>query len=124
MQYVGEKDPDQLELRVYYGDKTEESELYEDAEQGYDYEKGDYRLTTFSYHPTDDTIVLQAERAGDFEPPYNHINITLIGLPFEPTHAIIDGEKVAVEEVKQNNKKAYSINVSPNFKTVKLEQGD
>jgi len=43
-QYVGEKTIEELTLDVYYKNGKEDSDLYEDADDGYDYTKGRYSL--------------------------------------------------------------------------------
>ncbi|OCX52719.1 glycosyl hydrolase family 31 [Mucilaginibacter sp. PPCGB 2223] len=49
VQYSSEKTMDTLEIRVYTG-KNGEFNLYEDAGDGYDYEKGEYTITAFKWN--------------------------------------------------------------------------
>src|SRR5690625_302486 len=100
MQYTTERDPEQLELNVYYSDTPAESQLYEDAEEGYDYREGDYRLTTFALTPGRGALTLTAKREGSYEPGYHKTVINLIGLPSEPSVIRVDGEEVSVNREK------------------------
>lgn len=119
-QYVGEKDIEQMELFVYYGDTKEQSELYEDAGQGYAYEDGDYRLTTFTFESSGDSVAITTDREGDYHPSYNEFCVLFIGLPFEPESAEIDGEKAKIEQIKRHGQKAYSVTVNTEFEELTL----
>ena len=64
MQYVGEKEWDQLEIRVYPG-ANGSFVLYEDEGDGYNYEKGAYSTITFSWNDKARQLTIGA-RKGDF----------------------------------------------------------
>ncbi len=67
------------------------SELYEDAGEGFDYQRGDYRLNRFILQQTEGRIVIVWEKAGAYEPPYEHIELTLNGLKRAPQSVTADG---------------------------------
>src|SRR5699024_5757203 len=100
MQHTSERSPERLELNVYYSGEASTNRLYEDAEEGHDYTEGDYRLTTFELQGDADehTLRLTAEREGRFEPEYQHIEVSLIGLPFAPLSVLVDGKSASFEE--------------------------
>ncbi len=81
-QYVGEKVIEEISLEVYYKSGKEKSVLYEDAQDGYDYNKGRFSLSTFKLAGTASELVVQQHREGNFEPTYSRYRISLHGLPF------------------------------------------
>src|SRR5699024_6496763 len=111
-----------LELNTYFIEGTAYSLLYEDAEEGYGYTKGNYRLTTFrlSGDAENKTLALLAERDGPYQPEYQEVTISFIGLPFAPNEAIVDGMKVSVKKIVGGPQFAYQISTHPNFKTIRI----
>ncbi|MBN2004064.1 MAG: DUF5110 domain-containing protein [Anaerolineae bacterium] len=67
------------------------SELYEDAGEGFGYQRGDYRLNCFKLRQTGERLAITWEREGDYEPPYEHIALTLNGLKRAPRDVSADG---------------------------------
>ena len=57
-QYVGEKKFDEITLDVYYKKGKEVSELFSDANDGYDYTKGRYSLRSFSLTGRDNELIM------------------------------------------------------------------
>src|SRR5699024_5829523 len=117
MQYTSERSPERLELNVYCSEKASTSRLYEDAEEGHDYTEGDYRLTTFELEGDADqhTLRLTAEREGRFEPEHQHVEITLIGLPFAPSAVLVDGKSASFEEESDSSALVYRFSAPPEF---------
>lgn len=98
-QYVGEKTFKTIALRVYHGQL--ESELYEDAGEGYGYTGENYCLSVFRTEPKPDCFELHQSRSGAFQPSYGRFKLRAIGLPFTPTSCSCDGEKVYFELTEQ-----------------------
>ena len=123
MQYTDEKEPEILELNVYYSDKSKTSLLYEDAEEGWEYKKGDYLLTTFEYSSdqNSETVRLKAGREGTFKPAYDTVEITLIGLPFDAKSAEADGSKVELEEIDSGKVSVYKLSVPAGFEEIVVD---
>lgn len=115
MQYTGERNPEILELNVYYGENESTSRLYEDAGDDYDYTEGHYRLTTFRLHPDTKTLQLTADREGSFEPVYDRVKITIIGLPFVPGAISVDGEPVDFQENTDGKASTYTLETHSSF---------
>lgn len=101
-QYVGEKQIDELTLDVYYKKGKEKSELYEDANDGYDYKKGRYSLRSFKLNGKTNRLSIQQHKLGKFVTSYNTFKIKLHGLPFKISKIYIDNEAFAFEDVKVN----------------------
>src|SRR5699024_8601667 len=107
---------------VYCSEEASTSRLYEDAEEGHDYAEGDYRLTTFELEGDADaqTLRLTAERKGRFKPEYQHIEITLIGLPFAPSSVLVDGKNAVFEEESDSSALVYRFSAPPEFEEIRI----
>lgn len=64
VQYASEQNGDNLEVRIYEGANGEFT-LYEDENDGYDYEKGVYSAITFRWNDTDKTLTIE-DRKGSY----------------------------------------------------------
>jgi alpha-glucosidase len=102
-QYVGEKDIDQLTLDVYYKKGKEDSELYEDADDGYDYTKGRYSLKKFNVQGKDNKLIVRIHKRGEYITSYDTFKINVYGLPFEVASIKVDNEFVDLKELKFEN---------------------
>lgn len=98
-QYVGELEIKELKLDVYYKSGKETSQVFEDAQDGYDYRKGRYSLSTFTVDGKDKDLVLRQHKEGKFETSYAKFAISIIGLPFDITGIEIDNEVIAPEHL-------------------------
>lgn len=121
MQYTRERDPELLELNVYYGEEFTESQLYEDEGEGYSHNEGNYRMTTFQWesNPREKTAQLTAERKGTFIPKYETVKINLIGLPFEPESIEADGQPIQLQKTSEDQS-VYTFEVNTDFKTLTI----
>ena len=118
-QYVGEKKIEQVELEVHYALGKHSSNLYEDAQDGYDYTKERYSYRTFKFHGREEDCVLQQHKRGSFITPYETYRIQFIGLPFEIKEIEVDNTKVSLESVNYDSK-ACSIEVTKNFTELQI----
>ncbi len=98
-QYVGEKKIEQLTLDAYYLKGKEISQLFEDANDGYDYKKGRYSLKEFTLEGTKSKLTVRRHKQGEFEPEYTSYKMNVIGLPFEVTRIKVNNEDVSFDEV-------------------------
>ncbi len=101
-QYVGEKQIEELTLDVYYKKGKENSELYEDANDGYDYKKGRFSLRHFNLLGKDSELIIQQYKSGKFITTYKTFKIKLHGVPFKINKIQIDNNEIAFEDVKVN----------------------
>ena len=101
-QYVGEMQFDELTLDVYYKLGKEKSTVYEDAQDGYDYNKGRFSLRTFTFNGKEKEIIIQQHKEGTFETSYSKFKINLKGLHFKVKKIEIDNEKVTLEQIQFN----------------------
>ncbi|WP_125723675.1 glycoside hydrolase family 31 protein [Flavobacterium ustbae] len=104
-QYVGEIEFDELTLDIYYKNGKEQSAVYEDAQDGYDYKKGRYSYLSLRNIGKEKEIIIQLHKEGKYITPYTKYKINLIGLPFKVSEIEIDNEKIEFDKIgfEQNN---------------------
>ena len=98
-QYVGEKKIEELLLEVYYKEGVEASEVYEDANNGYDYKKGRYALSNYKLTGKENSLTIQLFKDGSFETEYETIKLNLHGLPFQIESVMVDNEEIELESL-------------------------
>ncbi|MDV7139310.1 glycoside hydrolase family 31 protein [Maribacter sp. TH_r10] len=108
-QYVGELVIEKLDLEVYFKLGTESSTVYEDAQDGYDYNKGDFSLRSFKMNGKENSLVIQQFKDGAFMTSYDSFRINLHGLPFAIESVEVDNEEVPLNEVKPNGNDVIEI---------------
>jgi alpha-glucosidase len=97
-QYVGELQFDEITLEVYYKNGKEKSVLFEDAQDGYDYNKGRYSLATFNLTGKEKELIILQHKEGKFDTNYRNYRIQFHGLPFEISKVILDKEELPVSD--------------------------
>lgn len=108
-QYVGQIESPELSLDIYYKFGKEKSYVYEDAQDGYDYNKGRFSYKTFSLTGKEKELIIQQHKEGNYETSYRAITINLAGLPFAITEIEIDNEKVSFEAVSFDGKSILKV---------------
>ncbi len=122
MQYIGEKEIGQLTLHTYYGGDNVLSYLYEDAGEGYEYEKGIYNRKTFKTNSAQDTFRLSLRMSGHYEPSYNTYKIVVHGLPFAPGQVLIN-EKIVENDLLHLEENSWIVIVdSETFLSLELKK--
>ncbi|PWH83958.1 glycosyl hydrolase [Algibacter marinivivus] len=101
-QYVGEKTIDELLLDVYYKEGKENSEVYEDATDGYDYIKGRYSLRNFKLSGKKKELIIQQHKTGKFITTYKTFKLNLHGLPFKISKVEVDNVEIPLKDLKIN----------------------
>ncbi|MGA2383301.1 MAG: glycoside hydrolase family 31 protein [Gemmatimonadales bacterium] len=94
-QYVGERRMDTLELHVWDGG-SEPSELYEDAGEGFAYQQGAYRLTTFETRSDATTLEIAVASRGRYDGAASDFLVVVHGLTKAPASVTVDGSPVQV----------------------------
>ena len=94
MQYTNEKIMEVLDLHVYYKLGQENSELYLDEGNGYDYLDGKYRLHNFEVKGEGFSCVLTQSIEGKALHPTQAFRIIFHGLPFRAKSCLLDGKEV------------------------------
>ena len=112
-QYVGELTIEELQLDVYYKKGIENSTIYEDAQDGYDYVKGEYSLRNFKLSGKEKELILQQFKDGNYVTSYETFKLNLMGLPFKIKSIQLDNENIALKDVKMNG--SNTIHVTKEF---------
>jgi alpha-glucosidase len=112
-QYVGELKIEELQLDVYYKSGIENSTIYEDAQDGYDYVKGEYSLRNFKLTGKGKELILQQFKDGNYITSYETFKLNLMGLPFKIKAIQLDNETIALKDVKMNG--SNTIHVTKEF---------
>ena len=92
MQYVGEKEIDELILHVYYSKQQHDTYLFEDAGDGYGYKNKQYNIVKFSVKGNKNQINIIQKITGHYEQSYKWYKIIVHGMPFEATEYYVDGK--------------------------------
>ncbi|MEL6123182.1 MAG: glycoside hydrolase family 31 protein [Bacteroidota bacterium] len=98
-QYVDEIEIKEVELKVYYTVGEETSYHYDDAHNGYQYQEGDYRLSTFQLRGEGDKVTIEQSVLGNYEPTWDTFKISLIGVPDETRTVLVDGKEIGDQDV-------------------------
>ena len=117
-QYVGEIELSELILDVYFKLGIENSTVYEDDQDGYDYKKGRYSLRNFKLNGKEKELIIQQFKDGTFVTTYETFKIRLHGLPYKIASIMVDNENVSLQDVKLSGNN--TIEVSKEFTTLQL----
>ncbi len=117
-QYVGELEFKEIGLDVYFKLGKEKSTLYEDAQDGYDYNKGRFSLRTFSLTGKEKELIIQLHKEGEFITSYETFEMKLIGLPFEIDRIYVDNERIDLKTFY--NEKTKTLIVNKNFMSLHI----
>lgn len=109
-QYVGELEINEITLDVYFKYGKEKSLVYEDAQDGYDYNKGRFSLRTFTLTGKEQELMIQQHKEGNYENGYQNFAINLHCLPFKVTKILVDNEEISLEEALYNGHNLLHIN--------------
>jgi alpha-glucosidase len=121
MQYVGEKDIDQLTLLVYYGGDKVQSELYEDAGDGYEYERGVYNVKSWKTVSEKDAFMLTLKANGHYEPTYSTYQIVVRGLPFVAGKVWLNEKPISLDDVFVENGAVIILAERNTFNRLRIE---
>ncbi|MEM9141618.1 MAG: glycoside hydrolase family 31 protein [Bacteroidota bacterium] len=112
-QYVGELVIKEFVLDVYFKLGDENSMIYEDAQDGYDYKKGQYSLRKFRLVGKEKELIIQQYKDGSFITTYESFELKFHGLPFEIATIEVDNVEVPMEQLKLNGNN--SLEIDKNF---------
>ncbi|NJB35008.1 glycoside hydrolase family 31 protein [Croceivirga sp. JEA036] len=108
-QYVGEKELVELKIDVYFKEGKEDSVIYEDQQEGFDYKKGRYSLRNFRLLGKPNELIIQQFKDGTYTTSYETFKIQFHGLPFKIETIEIDNEEVTFESVKFDGNRTIEV---------------
>jgi alpha-glucosidase len=94
MQYVGEKEIEEVKLNIYYSDYEVNSFLFEDYGETFAYEQDIYLEKKFVVSGKNNKLTIQQSMEGLYTPRYENYEFKIMGLPFKPTRIIADNKDV------------------------------
>lgn len=118
MQYIGEKEIEEVKLNVYYSDYEVNSFLFEDYGETFAYEQDIYLEKKFVVNGDSKTFTIQQSMEGLYTPRYESYRFSLIGLPFKPHRIVADGKEIT--NFKTDKNKVVEFNFSKNFKHIEV----
>jgi alpha-glucosidase len=94
MNHVGERPADPLTLLLYLAKGTGEATLYEDAGNGFDYERGEYARRSVVCEVLRGGILVRLnEPEGSFVPERGSVHLNLISVNTQPESVLANGEE-------------------------------
>jgi alpha-glucosidase len=118
MQYVGEKNVDEVLLNIYYSDYEVNSFLYEDHGDTFAYEQDIYSEKKFSVKGDQKKLKIEQSVDGLYTPNYELYNYNIIGIPFKVKKITVDEHDVLDFHMDERNCLRFKSN--KNFMTVKV----
>ncbi len=118
-QFVGEYENPQVQLHVYNVDGENRSELYLDSGDGYEYQTGQSRTSTFTTKGNRAQLKVSQIVDGAFEYPNDNYKMYLHGIQKLVESISIDGElTTAFETVVEDEKEMIKFDCSMGFKSI------
>ncbi|HKG06939.1 MAG TPA: TIM-barrel domain-containing protein, partial [Pedobacter sp.] len=118
MQYVGEKEVEEVLLNVYFADYEVNSFLFEDHGDTFAYEQDIYSEKKFSVKGTAASLVIEQSRTGLYTPNYEWYKYNVVGLPFKVSKVTVDDKEVTDFSLDAVNCLHFKSN--KNFTTIKI----
>ncbi|WP_449438933.1 DUF5110 domain-containing protein [Pedobacter steynii] len=118
MQYVGEKDVDEVLLNVYFSEYEVNSFLFEDHGDTFAYEQDIYSEKKFSVKGTQYALTIEQTRSGLYTPNYELYNYNIVGLPFNVNKITVDDIEITDYALDELNCLRFKSN--KNFTTIKI----
>ena len=121
-QYVGERHMDTLELHVWDTDAATPvpSELYEDAGEGFAYQQGAYRLTTFATRAAGPALEIAVAVKGAYDGAAMDFRVIVHGLTRAPASVTVDGSPVEVRFEPRT--KIAAFDMRPDARSIRVER--
>ncbi len=118
MQYIGEKEIEEVKLNIYYSDYEVNSFLFEDYGETFAYEQDIYLEKKFVVKGDAKTLTIQQSMEGLYTPRYEGYHFNLLGLPFKPGKIVADGKEIA--NFTTSKDKITEFKFSKNFKHIEI----
>ena len=120
MQYVGEKEIEEVILNVYYSDYEANSFLFEDYGETFAYEQDIYLEKKFAANGTKTSFTIQQSMEGLYNPRYENYAFNVIGLPFKPSKITADGKSITDFTINKDG--SLQMKFSKNFKVLEISK--
>ncbi len=118
MQYVGEKQIDELLFQVYYAPYEVNSFFFEDYGETFAYEQDIYLEKKFVTTGDEHSMTITQSVEGLYTPRYENYEMKVIGLPFKPSKVLVDNKhviKTTIDELER-----YRFKANKNFRMIQI----
>jgi len=119
MQYVGEKNVDEVLLNIYYANYEVNSFFFEDHGDTFAYEQDIYSEKKFTVKGNDRRLLIQQKLEGLYTPNYETYNCNLIGIPFGVKKVIIDGTET--KDYQTDDRNCLRFKTNKNFSVIQIQ---
>src|SRR6185437_6655988 len=119
MQYVGEKEIEEVKLNIYYSDYEVNSFLFEDYGETFAYEQDIYLEKKFVVNGNRNRLTIHQSMEGLYTPRYENYEFNIIGLPFKPVRIIADN--VEIKDFVIEKDKSTKLKLRKNFTQLLIE---
>ncbi len=117
MQYVGEKQIEEVKLNIYFSNYEVNSFLFEDYGETFAYEQDIYLEKKFVVSGKSTILTIQQSMEGLYTPRYESYYFNIIGLPFAPSKILADGKDVPYSI---DDNKCVEFKFTKNFKQIEI----
>ncbi|HEY8928681.1 MAG TPA: glycoside hydrolase family 31 protein [Mucilaginibacter sp.] len=117
MQYVGEKEIEEVKLNIYFSNYEVNSFLFEDYGETFAYEQDIYLEKKFVVSGKSTVMTVQQTMEGLYTPRYESYFFNVIGLPFIPAKILADGKDVPFSI---DDNKCVEFGFTKNFKQIEI----
>ncbi len=121
-QYVGEKQIDVLNLRVYYSEQAQHSQIYEDDGLSNEHLAGARHTKTFSVQSDGQTMELHQQIDGNFKTSYDRYELEFFGLPFTSIQISLDGSPLNSDAFSIDANGHVRVEVPASFSLIKISE--
>ncbi|WP_295664554.1 glycoside hydrolase family 31 protein [uncultured Mucilaginibacter sp.] len=118
MQFVGEKQIDELLFQVYYSTYEVNSFFFEDYGETFAYEQDIYMEKKFVTNGDDHSMTITQSIEGLYTPRYEHYEMKIIGLPFKPSKVLVDNKAIIKTTIDELDR--YRFKANKNFRIIQI----
>jgi alpha-glucosidase len=118
MQYVGEKNIEELLLNVYFAKEEVNSFMYEDHGDTFAFEQGIYLEKKFVVQGDEESLTIKQSFEGLYTVNYENYAFNIIGVPFQVKKITIDD--LELTDFTMDDHGALQFKSSKNFTTLKI----
>lgn len=118
MQYVGQKEIEEVKLNIYFSDYEANSFYFEDYGETFAYEQDIYLEKKFAVNGDSKSFRVEQSMEGLYTPRYEGYKFNIMGLPFKPSKIVVDGKNITNFKLDKN--KNLMFDFSKNFKSIEV----
>ncbi len=121
MQYIGEREIEELQLSIYYAEYAANSFLYEDHGDSFAYTQEIYTEKKFHYEYQTGKVTITQTQLGLHTPRYDNYRVRFIGLPMMPDKVLMNGKRnLGYTQHDENGNLVIEFTISKSFNTLEL----